>query len=864
MVSRGETRDRLEQERLFVWTVHLLVLFGLALAQPLYDLLARYPQFFVARHSGPVELVLLTLSVSVWLPLLFVLPDALLIRLCPRCLPWWRNLLLAGLLFFMASPVLKKLGTDSTAILLPAALLFGFGGTYAYRRFAFIRLFLSLLSPSILLFPAIFLFSAPISKLVLPHSNSAETTLGLSPPIKSDIPLVMVVFDEFPLDSLLDREGKIDPIRFPSFAALAANSYWFPEAQTISDSTMHAIPALLTGRYPTGTHLPIAADHSPTLFNLLGRSHRMKVIEPITQLCPGELCAPFYKPTVVDRLESLTSDLLIIYCHLVLPQQWTSKLPDIRQNWGNFAYRGFQLIKRFKRSSRDAVGTFDLFLASLKKENGPTLYFLHTPLPHFPWTYLPSGKLHSSKGAPMRLLSGKRWIDDESAVERALQLHLLQVGFVDRLLGRLVKRLKEEDLYDRSVVTIVADHGISFVPGLDKRALRPINYRQILSVPLLIKLPGQERGQRIEGRAETIDLVPTIADILKLQIPWPVDGSSLLSKSPPPPQKRRVFTGGREFSYWKDPAENLSATVLCRDGMALPINSESVTARLDFAQKIGPEVRFIGWAADERNPQAADRVLLFVDGKLVSDQPTGVPRPDVARFYSDQRFGPSGFDFTLALSELEEGSSVRAFALLGDQVSEARYPPDYAWSTSSANLQRVAFDSSAVAFCAEAAHGSSPFLIEEPGLTAQLMRRREEAGRIIGMAATADPDGFLREGRFRELIGVEVKNLKRAPASGIQVRIDQEAEFEDVNPEESFVPAFLTGKVSGRGSSKRLNLAVAVNGIIRAVNPTTQIEDKPTAFFSIVPEESFRAGSNSVELFVVREAEEGYLLEKTL
>ena len=91
MVALSKTTAQPEAERLSTWSPHLLVLFWLALAQPLYDLLARYPQFFVARHSGPVELGLLAATLSLLLPAIFLLPDAVLLHLRPRLLAWWRN-----------------------------------------------------------------------------------------------------------------------------------------------------------------------------------------------------------------------------------------------------------------------------------------------------------------------------------------------------------------------------------------------------------------------------------------------------------------------------------------------------------------------------------------------------------------------------------------------------------------------------------------------------------------------------------------------------------------------------------------------------------------------------------------------------
>ena len=56
-------------------SLHVLVLFSIALAQPLFSLLSRYAEFFVARQTEPVDLILLTLIVCLGLPLLLILPE---------------------------------------------------------------------------------------------------------------------------------------------------------------------------------------------------------------------------------------------------------------------------------------------------------------------------------------------------------------------------------------------------------------------------------------------------------------------------------------------------------------------------------------------------------------------------------------------------------------------------------------------------------------------------------------------------------------------------------------------------------------------------------------------------------------------
>ena len=45
------------------------------------------------------------------------------------------------------------------------------------------------------------------------------------------------------------------------------------------------------------------------------------------------------------------------------------------------------------------------------------------------------------------------------------QRYLLQLDFVDRLIGRLLRRLKAQGMYDNTLLVVTADHGIARRPG---------------------------------------------------------------------------------------------------------------------------------------------------------------------------------------------------------------------------------------------------------------------------------------------------------------------------------------------------------------------------------------------------------------
>ena len=67
--------------------------------------------------------------------------------------------------------------------------------------------------------------------------------------------VVLVVMDEFPGDSLLDRHRRIDPVRYPNFAALASDATWFRNAYSVYDSTTKAVPLILDGMRPRPGHV---------------------------------------------------------------------------------------------------------------------------------------------------------------------------------------------------------------------------------------------------------------------------------------------------------------------------------------------------------------------------------------------------------------------------------------------------------------------------------------------------------------------------------------------------------------------------------------------------------------------------------
>src|SRR5919109_4205530 len=84
--------------------------------------------------------------------------------------------------------------------------------------------------------------------------------------------VVLLVMDEFPSDSLLDRQGHVDRVRYPNFAALADDSTWFRNGYSIYDSTTKAVPLILDGKWPRPHTSPDRRDHPRSLFDMFARN----------------------------------------------------------------------------------------------------------------------------------------------------------------------------------------------------------------------------------------------------------------------------------------------------------------------------------------------------------------------------------------------------------------------------------------------------------------------------------------------------------------------------------------------------------------------------------------------------------------
>jgi arylsulfatase A-like enzyme/Flp pilus assembly protein TadD len=102
-----------------------------------------------------------------------------------------------------------------------------------------------------------------------------------------------------------------------------------------------------------------------------------------------------------------------------------------------------------------------------------------------------------------------------------------EIAYTDSAVGKLFGELRARGLYDSSLIAVMADHGEALGEhGEDTHGI--FLYDETIHVPLLIKIPGEAAGKKIDSRVGLVDVLPTILQGVGVPIPADVQGQSLL------------------------------------------------------------------------------------------------------------------------------------------------------------------------------------------------------------------------------------------------------------------------------------------------------------------------------------------------
>ncbi len=597
--------------------LHIFILFSIAITRPLLEVLARDPEFFVIRRSQPFDIILLVLILSFLLPSFIVLFEYLCGLLSQRLRKAVHGFAVAILVSFIFIIFVKWIGLSGlTGFILGSAS--GIVTAILYARKKEVRLFCTYLFPAPLFIAILFLTNASVFKLL----SSEEGSIPLVKVIATT-PVVLLILDEIPVTSLMNDQLEIDAIRYPNFDRFARQSTWYLNATTVSDRTNDSVPAILTGNYPDVSLLPTVLDYPRNLFTLLGGSYKMVIFESGTKLRPERLgIGEKEKENTKERIGSMLLDLSAVYLQILLPPVLSQNFPSVAQTWRDFWQEGKE--KNNRENYKDRGDKFRTFVDSIHATEGPVLYFLHTILPHGPWQYFPSGSGYNyARLAPLTYEDrGDTWSGDEATITRAFQRHLLQVGYVDKMLGEVMDSFKASALFDRSLIIVVGDHGICFRHGEERRIITKSNYQDIMAVPLFIKRPFQNAGYVSDENVQTIDILPTVARVLGIVLPWHVEGQSIQGEETSEPKNKIIISSmngsGQRMEF--EPDMNIRSGNLSRmlDLFGSGDSFDSLFLYGPYPEIIGKEIKDLQTSAENAVIVEMNNAKLFekVDSKM--------------------------------------------------------------------------------------------------------------------------------------------------------------------------------------------------------------------------------------------------------
>ena len=153
----------------------------------------------------------------------------------------------------------------------------------------------------------------------------------------------------------------------------------------------------------------------------------------------------------------------------------------------------------------------------------PRFLYVHTMDPHVP--YAPPPPFDQKYGPhPTPDHPG---VDPRSDYKEALDKDRLMaqydgdIAYGDQEFGRFITELKKRGLYDGAIIAFVGDHGEEFQEHGQFLHGKSV-FDELIQVPLLVKFPQQkDAGQRVRQQVQTGDILPTLLESLRLEVPQP-------------------------------------------------------------------------------------------------------------------------------------------------------------------------------------------------------------------------------------------------------------------------------------------------------------------------------------------------------
>ena len=613
---------------------HFLTYFALstiAIAQPILDLYGKNTTVFSAAKMSALEVCVFVLMVLLVPALVATGIDAISKVFGPRVNESVRLWQIGAFSFLVGLAIARIAQWQGNSVPIAVGMALAIAVPIAFDRFKSVRdwsRWLSALGVAVLATALI-----QLQPVILGTSGpKSDAVIG-----RTDVSVLQIVFDEFPLHALLDADGKINAERFPGFAQLAQESTWFRNSVAESNFTHQAVPAILASQVPAQTGGPFLQQYPKNIFTLFGGKTVVDGIEPVTSLCPPSVCDSQAASSFgfnVGRYVKFVRDAGYVFGHRVLPPIARTRIPSIEGTWGGFGAVANKFKEQFDAGAFSQVDAIATGVDALVKDPSSRVGVVHALVPHAPWRLTPDYRV-----APLSSSITTQNPDDE-VVRDTFQTFLMQVGAADNAILEMIATLKANGRWDNTLLVVTADHGISFLPTMPQRHTDFSDMGQandVYRIPTFIKYPNQSSGEESDCPISNLDLLPTIIDVTETKTSWEFAGLSVAGECPAA-RTRMVVSATGETAVLSDGFEVVKErsdyydSVVAREGSLRRVAAIGLSASL-----VGQEVPVVsdssvvtGWSVTQKkmftnvSTRKGARVPSLITGNIQLAKPLDV------------------------------------------------------------------------------------------------------------------------------------------------------------------------------------------------------------------------------------------------
>lgn len=372
-----------------------------------------------------------------------------------------------------------------------------------------------------------------ISVLILLVSLLSKTSFS-----QQKLPnIVLIIADQFRANAS-KREG-FELNTTPFLDSLAETGTWFNKAYCASPACVPSRTSMMTGRFPNATRVR-------SNMNLEDATYKADLIEVVK--------SKGYSTALIGKNHSYLKpenfDYWKGYFHLGVDEPKTPEEKAFNAYLKTTNYyvnlKPAPMPAEMQLPSRIVSDSKDWITKTTKKQDKPFFLYMSIPEPHNPYqvsepyySMFPPNSLPPVKaGANVLPLKGNKWVlqknmldmgypDYENNIPRIRSNYYGMMRLIDDQIRSFVDYLKKNNLYDNTLLIFVADHGdFTGEYGLIKKG---VELPECLTrIPMLWHGPEIIKNKKPHfAHVSNVDIMPTICDMLNVDLPEGVQGRSL-------------------------------------------------------------------------------------------------------------------------------------------------------------------------------------------------------------------------------------------------------------------------------------------------------------------------------------------------